>query len=79
MTNTIYPDKKIDYEHITKHYLYWSWAMMKQRCINPKCKLFKYYGGIGIEVYPEWIISPVAFCRWIDENLRNETGRVFAR
>lgn len=76
MTNDTYTNQKIDYETITKHYLYTTWTMMKQRCLNPKCKLFKYYGGIGIEVFPGWVISPVAFCRWIDENLRNETRRI---
>ena len=31
------------------------WVSMKQRCQNPKCKAYPYYGGRGIAVDPAWI------------------------
>ena len=31
-----------------------AWVMMKQRCYNPKVRGWKYYGGRGIKVCPEW-------------------------
>ena len=34
---------------------YRSWQMMKNRCLNPKCQDFSYYGGRGITVCPEWM------------------------
>lgn len=35
--------------------LYWVWSSMKDRCLNPNCKSFKYYGGKGIKVCQEWL------------------------
>lgn len=37
-----------------KHPLYQTWLSMKQRCINPKCVVYKYYGGRGIQVCESW-------------------------
>ena len=34
-----------------------SWAGMIQRCKNPKCKEFKYYGGNGRDVCDRWLES----------------------
>ena len=33
---------------------YGSWAMMKQRCLNPNSKNFKHWGGRGVEVCAHW-------------------------
>ena len=33
---------------------YISWAGMLQRCRDPNCNIFKYYGGRGIAVCPYW-------------------------
>jgi hypothetical protein len=33
---------------------YRAWHDMKQRCNNPNCKNFKYYGGRGIKVCERW-------------------------
>lgn len=30
------------------------WAGVKQRCLNPKSKSYKWYGGRGIQLYPSW-------------------------
>jgi hypothetical protein len=30
------------------------WCSIKSRCLNPKNKSFKYYGGRGIEICDEW-------------------------
>jgi hypothetical protein len=70
MTASIYV---IDYANISKHYLYDTWSMIKQRCFNPKCKIFKYYGGSGITLFPDWVNDSRAFLKWIDANLRNST------
>ena len=35
--------------------LYRIWANMKGRCLNPNVKEYKWYGGKGISVYPEWL------------------------
>lgn len=33
---------------------YRAWAGMRQRCSNPKNTAYRYYGGRGITVCPEW-------------------------
>lgn len=40
---------------------YRSWADMKKRCTNPKCKAWKDYGGRGIKVCARWLDSFEAF------------------
>lgn len=35
--------------------LYGVWTMMKQRCTNPKCRSYKWYGAKGINVCSEWL------------------------
>lgn len=34
--------------------LYQSWSAMKRRCINENCHSYKYYGGKGVTVCPDW-------------------------
>lgn len=35
--------------------LYSTWIHIKQRCLNPKSHIWRYYGGRGITVCPEWL------------------------
>ena len=35
--------------------LYGVWQMMKQRCLNPKHRTFKWYGARSISVCQEWL------------------------
>lgn len=37
--------------------LYKVWTSMKQRCLNPKDKAYKNYGGRGIKVCDRWVSS----------------------
>jgi hypothetical protein len=37
-----------------EHPLYNTWSMMKNRCRNPKCNRWQYYGGRGIRVCARW-------------------------
>lgn len=37
------------------HHLYAVWRGMKQRCNNPKCRGYKWYGAKGISVCAEWL------------------------
>ena len=30
------------------------WVAMRQRCNNPRCRVFGYYGGRGVTVCPRW-------------------------
>ena len=45
----------------TRHSLYATWAMMKQRCYNPNHINYGDYGGRGIAVCDEWLDSPAQF------------------
>lgn len=33
---------------------YMIWKAMRQRCLNPNTRAWKYYGGRGITICPEW-------------------------
>jgi hypothetical protein len=48
--------------------LYTCWAQMKYRCLNPKCKSFKNYGGRGITFAPEWI-DFIPFRDYVNQHL----------
>lgn len=39
----------------TKTRLYFVWANMKHRILNPNCKVYKDYGGRGITICDEWL------------------------
>ena len=41
-----------------------AWSLMKQRCYNPKCPIYKDYGARGITVCNEWLESSMPFIRW---------------
>ena len=35
--------------------IYSIWKGMRDRCLNPKCKDFKHYGGRGIAICEQWL------------------------
>lgn len=35
--------------------LYRIWQGIKNRCLNPKCSGFRYYGGKGVKVFSKWL------------------------
>lgn len=41
-------------EHERSSRTYHSWDSMWQRVTNPKASKYKYYGGRGITIHPEW-------------------------
>lgn len=48
--------------HGMSHYSeYGIWSSMKERCLNPKNKAYRYYGGRGIGIQEDWIRDFVAF------------------
>ena len=49
--------------------LYECWRNMKSRCLNPNQPGFKYWGGRGITIAPEWIDDFIAFKDYVDRNL----------
>ena len=44
--------------------LYKIWNAMKQRCLNSKSGNYKYYGGRGITICPEWTNDYIVFRDW---------------
>ena len=48
--------------------LYNIWAMMKQRCTNPKAENYPNYGGRGITICPEWTNDYTKFRDWALNN-----------
>jgi hypothetical protein len=54
--NRIYNIKNKRIKRIFKH--------MIERCYNPKNKNYKFYGGLGIKIYEEWMKNPESFEIW---------------
>lgn len=48
--------------------LYMVWGSMVQRCLNPKNKAYKSYGGRGITICSEWREDYQAFRDWAFSN-----------
>ena len=46
---------------LSKHVLWSIFSGMKERCYNPNCKEYKYYGERGINVEQAWIDNPQLF------------------
>jgi hypothetical protein len=53
--------------------LYRIYAGMKQRCYNPKCRIYWRYGGSGIKMANEWLNSPEIFMKWALTHGYNDT------
>ncbi len=51
---------------------YRMWAQMKVRCLNPKHKMFKNYGGRGIKIYDPWIHSYEEFFAYVGKRPSKE-------
>lgn len=47
--------------------IYRAWQSMKTRCTNPNSKSWKYHGGLGVTVAPEWMQDFEAFAAHIGE------------
>lgn len=48
--------------------LYEVWYSMRQRCVNPKSKSYKNYGGRGVTVCAEWLNNFETFREWAMAN-----------
>jgi hypothetical protein len=44
---------------------YKTWLHMRERCYNPKDNSYKYCGGLGVTVAPEWRQDFAAFFRYM--------------
>lgn len=62
MTRPVRCKRRIHEESRTR--LYVTWSSMCQRCTNPNCADWGYYGGRGIKVCEEWLLSFQAFKEW---------------
>lgn len=40
---------------LTKTKVHMAWRQMKKRCLNPKCAMYKHYGGRGITICERWL------------------------
>ena len=41
------------------------WSAIKSRCLDPNCRLYKWYGGRGISISPEFCDSVVTFVEYV--------------
>lgn len=49
---------------MSKTRLYNEWTGMKDRCYNPNCEFYSYYGGKGISICNDWKDDFVKFRDW---------------
>lgn len=52
--------------------LYQIWSGIKQRCNNPKCNRYRYYGAKGIKMCEAWEKSYQEFADWSNANGYND-------
>lgn len=52
----------------SKTVLYRVWKGMRERCHNPKAQNYRFYGGRGIQVCPEWYADWLVFKAWAMES-----------
>jgi hypothetical protein len=48
--------------HLPEHKI---WKSIKQRCYDPHCQAYPYYGGVGIGLHSSWLNDFPAFYRGI--------------
>lgn len=66
--NMLWKKSKGNLKHGLRHKrIYTVWRSMRQRCNNPNCKNYKYYGDRGISVCQEWN-DPKVFADWAFAN-----------
>ncbi|KKL47476.1 hypothetical protein LCGC14_2335170 [marine sediment metagenome] len=65
--------KEIELHNMTNTPEYKTWRHMKDRCLNPKNKCYKDYGGRGIQICPEWRNSFLAFFKDMGPRLSNQS------
>lgn len=51
-----------------EHHLHNCFLRIKNRCYNPNCKTYKYYGGKGIKICDEWLKDSNKFVSWSLQN-----------
>lgn len=52
--------------------IYHIWSKMKDRCLNPNARIYKYYGGKGVSMYEDWMDFE-NFYRWAIEHGYNDS------
>ena len=62
----------------SKHYLWGTWTSMLRRCESPKHKAYKYYGGKGVKVCPEWH-DFWNFAEWAEKQGGRKQGQTLDR
>ena len=60
--------KRVTTHGMTNTPLHKVWLSLKQRCINPNNKRFKYYGEKGVTVCKEWQDNFLEFYNWSMKN-----------
>lgn len=59
--------------------LYRIWSSMRDRCNNPRCKDYKYYGAKGVRVSSDWD-DFLSFKKWsLDNGYRENAGLTIDR
>lgn len=66
-------------EHALYYALYHKLVSMKQRCYNPNCKRFKYYGAKQVTICDEWMDDWQVFAHWCLDNGYNKKGMAISR
>lgn len=56
--------------------LYKTWNGIKDRCLNPSNKSWKYYGGRGIKMHEAWVSDFSEFQRYILQTIGERCGKM---
>lgn len=74
MNYTVKQIKNVTTHGVSRHPMYNTWNLIKQRCYNKNNSSYDRYGAKGITMQEDWIDNPIKFIEDIENKLGKKTS-----